>query len=215
VPGDHPFPLNPGTSWLYEGTVRLTTAGSDSATTATVEWRMEVRRLIQHGNVRAAIISGFLSELDWSDGRRQPQDSLLVESADRFYRITGDLAEPIRRLEQPSDDLAGLLQDDNVILQWPLKPHMKFCAAEGMARPDNRYCWVVAETRASSPLRIKGVPRGKHTEFVLQYQTNPDDTEFSFVPDVGITSYSYHHHGTVADTELKLVEFRPPSREKQ
>jgi hypothetical protein len=35
----------------------------------------------------------------------------------------------------------------------------------------------------------------------------PDDTEFDFVSGIGITSYEYHHHGTIAETELHLVEF--------
>jgi hypothetical protein len=38
--------------------------------------------------------------------------------------------------------------------------------------------------------------------------TNPDDTELEFVPGIGFISYRYHHHGTVADTEMGLVEFR-------
>jgi len=42
---------------------------------------------------------------------------------------------------------------------------------------------------------------------VLEYWSNPDNAQFAFVPGVGITKYAYHHHGTVADTELQLVEF--------
>jgi hypothetical protein len=212
---NHPFPLIAGTAWLYKGVVRSTSVGSNEVTTTLVEWRMEVRRVIQHGNVRAAIVNGFPADLDWSDGRPQPQDSLLMESEGRFYLITNDLAESVRRLEQPSDDLAGLFREDTLILQWPLKANTKFCDAEGMARPDNRYCWFVAETRVGPLPAIKGIRPGKHTEFLLQYQTNPDDTSFTFVPGVGITQYGYHHHGTIADTELKLIEFRPAALDRQ
>jgi hypothetical protein len=42
---------------------------------------------------------------------------------------------------------------------------------------------------------------------VLRYITNPDDTEIELAPGTGIISYQYHHHGTVADTSLTLVEF--------
>ena len=45
--------------------------------------------------------------------------------------------------------------------------------------------------------------------FQLQYLTLPDDTTMELVPGVGLVSYQYHHHGTVADTELQLVEFHP------
>lgn len=210
-----PFPLEVGTTWLYKGVVRSTAVGSSDVTTTSVEWRMEVRRVIQHGDVRAAIVNEFPSDLDWSDGRPQPQDSLLVESEGKFYLITNDLAELLRRLEQPSDDLAGLIRRDNLILIWPLKVNAKFCDTVGMARTDNRYCWFVAEARTTLLHGIAGTSPGKHTEFVLQYRTNPDAIQFSFVPGIGITEYSYHHHGTVADTELKLVNFQYAAPAKQ
>jgi len=73
------------------------------------------------------------------------------------------------------------------------------------ARPDGRYCWVVASSRKASLSGLAGVESGNRDEFVLEYWTNPDNIRFTFVPEVGITKYEYHHHGTVADTELQLV----------
>src|SRR5260370_42471526 len=54
---------------------------------------------------------------------------------------------------------------------------------------------------------VKGLEPGKRTAFLLQFVTNPDDTELEFVPGIGFISYRYHHHGTVADTEMSLAEF--------
>jgi hypothetical protein len=214
-PEQHPFPLTEGTAWVYKGTVRWTAVGTPTVTTTNVEWRTEVRRVIQHVAIRAAIVTGFPADLNWSNGNPKPQDSLLVEADAKFYLIAGELDEAIHRLEDPADDLAGLLRDDNLLLQWPLKLNMKFCDPEGMERADNRYCWFVADAGAATLKGIVGASAGGHTEFVLQYRTNPDDTEFNFVPEIGITKYSYHHHGTVADTELQLVEFHPAGARKQ
>jgi len=36
----------------------------------------------------------------------------------------------------------------------------------------------------------------------------PDHTIIDFVPGIGITGYSYIHHGTVSEVKVKLVDFR-------
>jgi hypothetical protein len=56
---------------------------------------------------------------------------------------------------------------------------------------------------------IKGLPPRSAEVFLLQYITNPDGTEMEVSPGIGILSYQYHHHGTVAETSLTLVEFHP------
>jgi ribonuclease I len=61
------------------------------------------------------------------------------------------------------------------------------------------------ETRKLSD--IKGVPVKSAEVSVLHFITNPDDTEIELSPGTGIISYQYHHHGTVAETSLTLVEF--------
>jgi hypothetical protein len=62
---------------------------------------------------------------------------------------------------------------------------------------------------------VSGIASGARAEYELEFRTNPDSTEFSFVPELGITRYAYHHHGTIADTELQLMEFHAaPSDQK-
>jgi len=70
------------------------------------------------------------------------------------------------------------------------------------------YCWVAGPPHAANLDGVKGLTAGNRTAYEIEYRTNPDDTEFEFVPGVGITSYEYHHHGSIAETELHLVEFR-------
>jgi hypothetical protein len=204
---EHPFPMTPGTYWTYHGTVRWTSDTNRTSETK-LTWRMEIRRFVQHGDISAAVISGFPSDLNWSDGHPEPSDSLLVESGSKFYFISGERTrEALKRLEQPSDGLDDFFNDDDLILVWPLSQGQKYCDTDGMARPDHFYCWIVSSFRRNWSSGIVGVEHGDHDEFVLEYWTNPDNVQFAFVPGVGITKYAYHHHGTVADTELQLVEF--------
>lgn len=192
--------MAPGTYWIYQGEVRWT-HDTDQFGAAKITWRTEVRRFFEYGNIRAALISGWPSDLNWSDGKSQPSESLLVESGNKFYLIAKERSEDVlRRLDRPDASLSDLLLDDDLLFGWPLTTHQKFCDAESRARSDDMYCWLVESVLRSS------TSRGQ-TEYTLVYRTNPDHALFTFVPNIGIVAYEYHHHGTVADTTLKLTEF--------
>ena len=202
------FPASEGTYWVYRGFVRWTQAGSNKVSQTQVTWRMEVRRVIPRPDAMAFIIMGFPADLDWSDGTAKPQESLVIQTPEhKLYRIDAEQASSVRkRLEDPSDNLNGLLTDDDLFLELPPKNGAKFCDADSMARDDGMYCWVVDSSRVMTLDNVKGAPSGPRVVFTLAYRTNPDDEEFEFAPGLGITRYEYHHHGTVADTELELVE---------
>lgn len=207
-PDNSSFPLSVGNYWVYQGTVRWTHENSDQTSEAKVTWKTEIRRIVCHGDYLAAVISGWPADLNWSDGHPAPADSLLVRSRDgKFYLIGQEQLKPaLERLDDPRDSLAGTLSDDDLFLELPLQKGKKFCDADGLARTDGFYCWVVGEPADVSLDSVKGIPPGRRMAYPVRYLTNPDDSEFEFVPGVGMTSYGYHHHGAVADTELRLVE---------
>jgi hypothetical protein len=206
----HPFPMTPGTSWVYQGEVRWQDQ-NNTTHEEQVSWRTEVRKLVEHpaANARVASIYGYPSDLDWTDGKPDTEYRALVESAGRFYLLSADtLPAVLKRLDDPADDLAGLLSADDLVLEWPLGQGWRFCDPKGIVRTDQLYCWSV-ENIGPSTLRMPGVKSVPRDEYQLSYKTNPDQVNVSFVPDVGITHYEYHHHGTVADTNLTLAEFHP------
>ena len=49
----------------------------------------------------------------------------------------------------------------------------------------------------------------KMSQFLLSFRTRPDHTIIEFVPGIGITRYVYVHHGTVAEADVKLIEYYP------
>jgi len=86
---------------------------------------------------------------------------------------------------------------------------MKFCDEVFRRRTDGRYCWLTGSPHPAVLTHVKGLAAATRMAYEVEYDSNPDDTEFEFVDGVGITSYAYHHHGSVADTEVHLVEFHP------
>jgi len=206
--------MNEGASWVYRGIVRWYDMQSQRTVTTKVTSRSEVIRVIRRNGLEATVIKGFPADFNWSEGHAPANSWLFVRTEDNelhWFTYDREIEQRLRRLDNPQDFLQGMLTDDDLLMRLPPKKGMKFCDEEAKARPDDLYCWVVASEREVTLNDVRGLEPAKHTAFLLKYVTNPDDTELEFVPGVGFISYRYHHHGTVADTEMSLVEYHAPS----
>jgi len=208
-----PFPLSEGTYWVYQGLVRYDKPASKSGGEKKVNWRMEIVRVFHRDDAVAAIVKGFPDDLNWSTGDATPAEAMIVRTNDgKVYRInsarTGETEKKLRDSRLAVHDLFG---PDDLWFQLPLAGGGKACGEDRANRDDGMYCWTV-EPPVQVPLAgIKGVTAKSAPAFLLSYRTNPDSTEMEFVPGVGILHYEYHHHGTLADTELQLIEFHCPN----
>jgi hypothetical protein len=213
LPLDLFFPLTPGTWWLYRGTVSWTDSQTEKESQAKVTLKMTVEKVIQKPEFTIAVLSGFPRDLDWATGEVAAMPWLLIET--KRHEVFLNSLPPdfdYAKLEKDSVSLDKFLAEDNLLFRWPLKKGMKFGDAESVRRDDDRYCWVVATQETKNLEDIKGLPSRSAEIFLLQYLTNPDDTEMEISPGIGILSYQYHHHGTVAETSLTLLEFHPAQK---
>jgi hypothetical protein len=207
------FPLTPGTWWFYRGTVTWSDQQTEKEAHAEVTVKMSVEKIIQKPEFTIAVLSGFPRDLDWATGEVPAMPWLLIETQ-RHEVFLNPLPPDFdyAKLEKDAASLGKFLAEDNLFFRWPLKQGMKFCDAESLKRDDAHYCWVVASVASREAVKLLemiGLPARSAEISVLRYITNPDDTEIELSPGIGILSYEYHHHGTVADTSLKLVEFHP------
>ncbi len=191
------FPLTPGTWWLYRGTVTWSDQQTEKEARANVTLKMTVEKVIQKPEFTIAILSGFPRDLDWATGEAAAMPWLLIET--KRHEVFLNSLPPdfdYAKLEKDSVSLDKLLAEDNLLFRWPLKKGMKFGDAESVRRDDDHYCWVVTTQETKSLTDIKGLSSRSAEVFLLQYITNPDDTEMEISPGIGILSYQYHHHGT-------------------
>jgi hypothetical protein len=204
------FPLTPGTWWLYRGTVTWSDQQTEKDAHTDVTFKMTVEKVIQKPDFTIAVLSGFPRDLDWATGEVAPMPWLLIETG-RHEIFLNPLPPDFNfaKLDQDAATLGKLLAEDNLLFRWPLKQGMKFGDAESVRRDDAHYCWIVATQERKELAEIKGLPGRSAEVSVLRYITNPDDTEMEISPGIGILAYQYHHHGTVAETSLTLVEFHP------
>ena len=204
------FPMKVGAYWVYEGTVSWQDPEKEEPTTEKVSWRMTVEKVIHGEGLVATVVTGFPADLDWSGGTAQPKQWLILEDAKHqvHYVNLGPDFE-FTKYEKGTASFDKFLVEDALLFEWPLKAGAKFCIEEEKKRDDMMYCWYVAKEGKRKLENVNGVAPEERAVYELRYVSNPDDTNMELSPGIGLVSYKYHHHGTVAETDLQLVEFHP------
>jgi len=204
------FPTEKGTYWIYQGVVKWTEMNSNKVSTERLRWKMVVVETIERRGATAALFKGHPSDLAWYSPETTRGDSLLVQVGNRIYFLNG---QPALKLLQalkalgPNDDAQKLLNEHDIWFVLPLKPGKKFCEPEQEAREDTFYCWFVEQETSTRLTAVRGVPDAVVRQFKLAFRTNPEHVFVGFVPGIGISSYDFAHHGTVAEAHVRLVEF--------
>ncbi|HUN63716.1 MAG TPA: hypothetical protein VMU53_17085 [Candidatus Sulfotelmatobacter sp.] len=205
------FPFHVGTYWIYKGTVGWQDSENDKETSGDVTWKMTVVKVIRKQGVVGAVVTGYPADLDFSAGTTEPKPWLILENENHQIYLE-NLGPDYDLAKLSSSDEHGFdkfMVEDNLFFQWPLKQGAKFCDEEAKKREDDMYCWVVEQTGKKKLEGVAGAPSGEQNVFRLQFRTLPDDNTIELAPGIGLLGYEYHHHGTVADTSLQLVEFHP------
>lgn len=204
----NPFPGGVGSYWIYTGLVQQA-PGVDyaKAEEKNVRWRMTLHRILRRDGATAVIVEGFPDDLDWSDDPKPKESMFVVTDNGGLYRFNGEVKDSEQKFTDTHITTKQLLEDGDPWFQSPpvvgAQPGGGYCPD----RTDNLYCWVLDEpVRKISVRGIKGIPSGPRASYSLAYRTLPDDSEIDIVAGVGVTGYAYHHHGTIADIDLHLVE---------
>ena len=207
------FPLAKGNYWVYQGEskflVKNPVTEKNEPKTEALTWKMEVVDTTTRDGVFAALIKGFPSDLAWYEPGKERGDYLIVRvGTATYYRFFDKAAldawAKIKDETQSLDDLDG---KGELFLDAPLVDGKVFGGTfHDLAR--GRYCWVVEGAAGFDPKRFPAAGKlVEHRDFNLTYRTSPEHTFIDFVPGLGIVGYSYAHHGTLAETDLVLVEF--------
>jgi hypothetical protein len=206
------LPLVPGASWVYRGTIESTVLkrGSAHLIRRLVTRTMEVRAVKRYGRTTVALVKGYPGELAWYEPGRPRGTYLIIQpEGGAFYLVADDDGSALQRWRAtcrapPIPDPAHMMLDRF------LRVGRTFGGDKSVKkRPDKWYQWHVEAARC---VQIPGVPgvdakRRRH-EYRIGFRTCPGHVLLYFVPGLGITRYVYSHHGTVAETDVRLIEFR-------
>ncbi|MCB9076612.1 MAG: hypothetical protein H6631_03410 [Anaerolineaceae bacterium] len=197
------FPLEKGAMWRYEGTVKWQ-EGSE-VLKDNVTWTMEVIDSIDRLHVKGYLLKGSPLDLAWYEPGKEPGTHVIVQVGTKYYY--GDKTT-WSRLQDPDDLLLELVTEGDLFLDLPLQANKYFGETAQITRSDFAYFWVVEGEETVSLEQVTGLDSaGELTQYALAFRTLPDHQLVDFVPGVGISHYVYVHHGTVAEADVRLVEF--------
>lgn len=196
------FPMEKGTYWIYQGTVKWQEATSPATRKKNVVWKMEVVDSLHKGEISAALIKGHPADLAWYDPDKKPGDYLIVRNRDRFYFLRDAAAVSAYHDLANAGRLPG---EQHIFFVLPLKPGKHFCDPGEQKNPNGFYCWVVEKLWPAGWMGIQGISPSTGIKYQLSYRTVPDYELAYLVPRVGITRWLYSHHGTMSDVDVALI----------
>lgn len=207
------FPLSAGVVWTYRGLVKWTNS-ANTISQKTLTWTMTITRTISYRQYVIAVLKGHPLDLAWYDETTRPGNYLIVyDGTAKYYLLDNSSIAPVMaRVQAAKEDLADLLSNYELFLDLPLSSGKTFGADPQLpARDDQMYCWAVEQVQTGPLTGIASIdPKPTHTRYQLAYRTNPDEQVIDFVPTIGLTAFTYVHHGTVAEAHLKLVSLHLP-----
>lgn len=206
------FPLLKGSYWIYQASVKWTVTGGNEVIEDNFTWKMEVIDTATHNNIIAVYLRGFPWELDWHHEDLEPDDyTMIIVDAKKFYLLQNTRAfEKIKNKEDLADDFS----DDDLWFDFPLTLGKTYAYMNELAkqREDHYYQWYVKNESPADLSSVKGAlpAAAAETEYEIEFYTLPGHRTINFVPGIGITGYTYVHHGTISEAYLKLIEYHLP-----
>jgi hypothetical protein len=206
------FPLEKGTFWVYRGEtkflVKSPVTGKDEPKTEVLTCRMEVVDTGTRDRVFAALIKGAPFDLGWYEPGREPGDYLIVRvGTAAYYLFSGDSARDAWAKIKDEESLDDLDKGGELLIDAPLLAG-KVYGGDFNNLLRGRYCWLVEGERDFNSKRFPAAGKMDNPrDFTLAYRTTPDHQVIDFVPGLGIVGFQYMHHGTLAETDLGLIEF--------
>jgi hypothetical protein len=164
-----------------------------------VTWTTVVLESLQRGETPLMLVRGSLTELAWSDPQTEPRLSILSCSHGDLIRFTARTDDEVRVAWRSWD--ASYAADAEVLLSTPLRHGEVF--GQDPPREDILYAWYVEFVESPARLPDSCESRG-NTAFGLTYRTVPDRQFIEWRPGIGITSYEYEHHGSLASADVVL-----------
>ena len=201
------LPLAKGNYWVYQGPTKWVDTDSKSIKEEVLTWRMEITEVIRHDPaLTAAVVKGYPGDLAWYDPGKKPGKYLIVRMGSHsYYLLYGEeVTKAVKQLRSKKPNLAGLANEDNLLLDTPLVEDKRYGPHDELERGE--YCWHVEGSGPFTSEGIKGLSPAPRTAFTAWFRTRPDHTIMSVVPGVGIVSFLYAHHGTTSETDLGLIE---------
>lgn len=192
------MPLAKGNYWEYSYKIKESSAeGRIIEKNGTI--KMEVQSIHRAMDYTVVEMKGDILNLQ-PDGRF----GFLATSNKIYWLDEATLNNVLNRIGelQQFESLSEILgEGTGLMFEFPLYDGQKFGGDPN--RSDLMYIWVVSHDG-----EFLGKENKSFKKYRLEYCQSADTTTVVFVPGIGITSFSYHHNGTIDDRMIELVDYK-------
>jgi hypothetical protein len=174
------FPCVTGKTLTYRGQVRWTVENSNVVRSKPMTWQTRILSCKRKAHGFVWVIDGLPEDLVRYQPNRKPGRYLFTQNANGFskQKLPTEEGQPVEE-----------------ILHFPAKVGDCLREDETTGRNGAMYCWSIDSTRKTS----------QGQEWLLKYRSLPLHEAVTIIPEIGITSYEFEHHGTVASVKMRLV----------
>lgn len=212
------FPLEMGNCWVYHGTYQ--TQDASGIITDTLTWKAEVKEIIDLGEAKLYVITGFPFLLhSYTFGSAGTEKSILdaeyvmvQEGSNKFYQygaVSDQILNSIKN-NDPKDaieflHLTGIIDESSVFLNFPLTVGKEFSD------------WQVCDSRNVTLEDVKGVPHSDtYTVYTIKAQNSwSQSISFDFIPYVGISGFYYNGRGHAGHAGIVEVSLKGRGKQSQ
>lgn len=200
------LPLRAGTTWTYRARVSWTVSGSPRIRDTTLTWTTRILATLRRDSSIVAAVENWPSNLARWEPTQGPDTTLLVCHQDRVYHL-GRSTREARSATAEAESGALSLTSEHLILALPLHYHQLY-GQQPADRTDTFYGWYVEDVVSMPRALVRLGASPADTLYTIAYRTVPDHQIVQFAPGLGVTRYTYAHHGTVDGVTATLVSAR-------
>ena len=200
------LPFVTGTVWTYQALLKWTDP-PNTLRRSEVRWSSTVIDAFDHGDVAGALLQGGVWDLAWwsRDPRSGSYEVLRVGT--RYY-LLGDVSKTaFGAVKAAGREALPADLDQHGWFDAPLTKGRVLRPRDMGPRDDTNYGWWIESARPAT-LDVPGLRDPARQTFRLTYGTLASEQHVMVVPGIGITAFTYVHHGTLAEAYAHLSAYR-------
>jgi len=174
---------------------------------SSVRWTSKVVDAFDDGDVAGALLEGAVWDLAWWSPDVRPGAYAVLRAGTQYYLVADRAKEVFAAVKKSGRRALTRDVEHHPWFATPLRRGQMNRDPELGPRDDTNYGWFV-ESAAPAKLGVPGTAGAAWTAYVLAYRTLGSNDLVTFVPGIGITAFTFVHHGTLAEAYVHLAAFR-------
>jgi len=200
------IPFVIGTAWTYQALLKWTDP-PNTLRRSEVRWTSTVIDAFDHGDVAGALLQGGVWDLAWWSSDARPGSYEVLRVGTRYYLLRDVSKTAFAAVKSGGRKALPADLDQHVWFDVPLTKDRVLRPRDMGRRDDTSYGWWI-DSVDPARLDVAGLRDRTRRAYRLAYVTLASEHYVTVVPGIGVTAFTYVHHGTLAEAYAHLIAYR-------